>query len=103
MHYRIALPALALAFAALIPHAAHAASLSFDPATTTYGPGDTFIETVRVDNGPDCINAINVEIAYPTDTLRAVDFSRGDSILSLWAVEPKIDTDRGRQKRVKYP
>lgn len=95
MHYRNALPIFALAVAALLPHAASAASLSLEPATTTYGPGDTFIETVRVDNGQDCINAVNVEISYPTDTLRAVDFSRGDSIFSLWAVEPKIDTDRG--------
>lgn len=77
------------------PHAAFAASLSIDPASATWGPGDTFIATVRIDNGQDCINAVNVEMTYPKDTLRAVDFSRGDSIFSLWAVEPRLDTNTG--------
>ena len=80
---------------AVCPSAASAASLSLDPSSGTYGPGDTFIETVRINNDGDCINAANVALSYPKDTLRAVDFSRGDSIFSLWAVEPHIDTDLG--------
>ena len=80
---------------ALFPYVACAASLSLDPSTGTYGPGDTFIETVRINNDGDCVNAANVALTYPKDTLRAVDFSRGDSIFSLWAVEPRIDTDLG--------
>ncbi len=87
--------ALGVLFLTLLPGVASAASLSLDPATGTYGPGDTFIETIRIDNDGDCINAANVALTYPKDTLRAVDFSRGDSILSLWAVEPRIDTAQG--------
>ena len=79
----------------LCPYTALAATLSLDQATSTYGPGDTFIETIRIDNEGDCINAANIALAYPKETLRAVDFSRGDSIFSLWAVEPHIDTDAG--------
>lgn len=77
------------------PQAAFAASLYLDPESGTYGPGDTFIATVRIDNESDCVNAINVGLSYSTDSLRAVDFSRGDSIFSLWAVEPTIDTGKG--------
>lgn len=86
---------LSLGISVLLPHAAYAAELSLDPANGTYGPGDTFIMTVRIDNGDDCINAVNVELTYPKDTLRAVDFSGGDSIFSLWAVEPDLNTDTG--------
>ncbi len=95
MSYKALLFAASLFTFGFLPHAVFAATLSIDPASATWGPGDTFIATVRIDNGKDCINAVNVEITYPKDTLRAVDFSRGDSIFSLWAVEPRIDTNTG--------
>ncbi len=95
MRIRTLLLALGLLAAVFLPRGVFAATLYMDPATTTAGPGDTFITSVRLDNGQDCINAVNIELTYPKDTLRAVDFSRGDSIFSLWAVEPKIDTDTG--------
>ncbi len=79
----------------VFPSAAFAATLTLDSVEKKYGPGDTFIATVRINNDGDCINAANVVLSYPKDTLRAVDFSRGDSIFSLWAVEPHIDTDLG--------
>lgn len=75
---------------------AHAALLYIDPGATSYGVGDTFIANIRVDNEGECINAGLVEIIYPTKSLRAVDFSRGDSIFSLWTDEPAIDTAAGR-------
>lgn len=75
---------------------ASAALLYVDPGVQTYGVGDTFIANVRVDNEGECINAALVEIIYPTKSLRAVDFSRGDSLFSLWTEEPSIDTEAGR-------
>ena len=81
---------------ALAPLSAGAASLSLDPSTGTYGPGDTFIVNVRLDtDSSQCINAAHVLIDYPTATLRAVDFGRGNSIFSLWISDPKLDTDAG--------
>lgn len=81
----------------LLPTAyTHAALLYVDPGAQTYGVGDTFIAHVRVDNEGECVNAASVEIIYPTKSLRAVDFSRGDSLFSLWTEEPVIDTDVGR-------
>ncbi|MEN9412965.1 MAG: hypothetical protein RLZZ342_52 [Candidatus Parcubacteria bacterium] len=77
------------------PGAAHAASLSIETDTGAYGIGDTFIATVRIDNGDACINAAEVQVEYPIGTLRAVDFSRGDSIFSLWIQDPQLDTERG--------
>lgn len=86
---------LATLFIMMIPAASHAAVIYIDPETGTYGPGDTFIASVRLDNDDECINAAEVEIRYPTDRLRAVDFSRGGSIFSLWVQEPKIDLQKG--------
>lgn len=80
---------------AAVPCVASAAMLYVNPTEGTYGLSDTFIADVRLDNQNECVNAIHVELHYPTDTLRAVDFSKGESILSLWIEEPKIDTDRG--------
>lgn len=95
MSFRTLLSLLVSGVCIFLPQAASAASLYLDPAIGTYGPGDTFIETIRLNNEGDCVNAANVALSYPKESLRAVDFSRGDSIFSLWAVEPLIDTDRG--------
>lgn len=73
----------------------YAATLSIDTDNATYGLSDTFIATVRLDNEDECVNAAHVELSYPTDTLRAVDFSRGSSIFTLWVEEPTIDPEKG--------
>ncbi len=78
-----------------IPSNAYAALLYISPTEGTYGVTDTFIADVRIDNQGECINAAHVEVRYPVDMLRAVDFSKGNSILSLWVEEPKIDTSEG--------
>ena len=78
-----------------MPLSVSAATIYLDPNTGTYGPGDTFITEVRLDNEGECINAVHVAVSYPTDRLRAVDFSRGNSILNLWIKDPTIDTGRG--------
>ncbi len=86
---------ISLSFFALSPLTASAASIYLDPPSGAHGAGDTFIETIRINNDGDCVNAANIALSYPKESLRAVDFSRGDSIFSLWAVEPKIDTEVG--------
>jgi hypothetical protein len=91
MYIRMALAALLMA----LPASASAASIYLDPDTGTYGPGDTFIVNVRLNTNGECINAANVALTYPADTLRAVDFSKGGSIFSLWVNEPKLDTQKG--------
>lgn len=79
----------------LLPTHAQAALLYLDSDGAEHGLGDTFIVSVRLDNEDECINAAHVEVVYPKDRLRAVDFSRGGSILNLWVEEPKIDTMQG--------
>lgn len=78
-----------------LPAYADAALMYIDPPEGQYGRGDTFILSVRLEPEEECVNAAHVEVAYPKESLRAVDFSRGDSIFSLWVEEPKIDLERG--------
>lgn len=79
----------------LLPVSASAASLYLDPDSGTYGPGDTFIVSVRLNTDGECINAANVALTYPASNLRATDFSKGGSIFSLWVSEPKLDSQKG--------
>jgi len=92
--YVVSRTALALAFFAL-PVSASAASLYLDPDSGTYGPGDTFVMSVRLNTDGQCINAANVAITYPAESMRAVDFGKGGSIFTLWVNEPKLDIQKG--------
>ena len=74
----------------------HAATLSIDPEGGTFGPGDTFVLTVRLDTGLDeCVNATTIELRYPTDWMKASAVSKGESLLTLWTEEPKVDHENG--------
>lgn len=87
---------LSLAAFLLLPFSANAAAIYLDPVAGEYGPGDTFIVSIRIDNEQECLNAAHVSLSYPVGRLRATDFGRGDSIFSLWAEEPKLDTATGK-------
>jgi hypothetical protein len=78
-----------------VPIVASAASLYLDPDRGMYGPGDTFILNVRLNTDGECVNAADVTLTYPPESMRAVDFGKGGSILSLWVNEPAIDTAKG--------
>ncbi len=81
---------------AILPVYSFAATLYLDPDSGEYHPGDTFIVSVRLDSGGDCVNVVSGEIAYPKDLLRASAFSQGESILTLFTEQPKIDAESGR-------
>lgn len=73
-----------------------AATLTIDPPKGSYGPGDIFVATVRIDPGVDeCVNAASVIVTFPKEWLKASAFSKGESLLSLWADEPVIDNENG--------
>ena len=88
---RLVLAATALLFPGIV----FGASIYVTPDNETYGVGDTFVAEVRLLTD-ECVNAADVEIQYANTQLRAVDFSKGSSILSLWVREPALEHDRGR-------
>ncbi len=81
----------------LFAHTASAATLSLDPISGEYGPGDMFVVTVRLDTPlEECVNAVNVELLYSTDWIKSTAFSKGESLLTLWAEEPVINESEGK-------
>lgn len=80
----------------IVPQTLFAASLSLDPTEGSYGPGDMFMVTIRLDTTVDeCVNVAMVELKYPQDWMRATVVSKGESLLSLWTDEPVIDQEHG--------
>src|SRR3989344_3012215 len=87
---------LALFFAFTVASSAHAATLSIDPPDGHFGPGDTFVATVRLDTIlEECVNAVTVELNYSKDWMKASAISKGESFLTLWPEEPTIDLEHG--------
>ena len=80
-------------FLFLIPESAAAALLYFDPGAASVHRGDTVTLSLRIDTDEgECINTADVVIEYDAG-VRAVDVSRGNSILNLWLEDPAIDEE----------
>ncbi len=81
-----------LLFLVLCVHT-QAALLYFDPGEINLNRGDTVTVGLRIDTDEgECINAVDAVIKYDS-AIRAVDVSRGDSILNIWLEDPKIDEE----------
>ncbi len=71
----------------------HAAFLYFDPPELSVYRGDTVTLRLRIDTDEgECINTVDAIVKYPS-SIRAVDVSRGESILSVWVEAPVIDEE----------
>lgn len=69
------------------------AYLYIAPERSTVFRGDTETLAVRIDTDEgECINVVDATLTYPSN-VRAVDVSRGDSILSVWLEDPVIDQE----------
>ncbi len=83
-----------------------AATLYVEPATAAYGYGDVFAANLKIDlDGPDeCINTVEGVVGFDKDFLEMVDFSAGESILSLWIELPKTEDIKNinHDKRLKF-
>jgi hypothetical protein len=74
-------------------HEAYAALLYFDPGEATLYRGDSVTLGLRLDTDEgECINTVDTVISYG-EGIRAIDVSRGESILNLWVEDPKIDEE----------
>lgn len=84
---------LALAF---MPMSLYAATLSLDPIKGSFGPGDMFVMTVRIETAlNECINASTVDLHFPNTLVKVTAVSKGESLMTLWADEPAIDNEHG--------
>jgi hypothetical protein len=75
----------------VFPFGTRAALLYIDPGEVTVLRGDTVTLSLRLDTDEgECVNTVDAVISYEAG-IRAVDVSRGSSILNLWVEDPKID------------
>lgn len=73
---------------------AEAALLYFDPPEASVHRGDTVTLGLRLDTDEgECVNVVSGVITYDAN-IRAVDVSRGDSILNIWLEPPTIDEEK---------
>jgi len=57
--------------------------------------GETFFADLHIDPQMDCVNVVEATVTYPVGTLEMIDISRGESILTLWPEEPRVDQGAG--------
>lgn len=73
------------------PLTSFGATLYMEPNQAELKRGDSIAVAIRLDTDEDeCVNSVDAVITY-SDNIQPVDTSRGDSILTLWIEEPKID------------
>ena len=79
-----------------IPVGARALVLYLEPAQGEYQLGDTFSVQVMIDTEEECINTVQGEIDFSKDILETVNFTTGNSILTIWLEKPKINQNLGK-------
>lgn len=86
---------LFLASVLLVPGLAQAAEVQLSPSTGTYGSGQTFTATVRVDPEGESINAVEATLTFDTSKLSVVSVAKTGSVFSLWTTEPTFSNSAG--------
>ncbi len=77
---------------------AHAATLSFTPATGSHSKDVTFSVGVYVGSIDKSMNAASATVTFPTDKLQVVSLSKAGTIVDFWAVEPSFSNTAGTVK-----
>lgn len=72
-----------------------AVALRLDATSPDINVRDTFIVTIRINTEGECINAISAQLKFDPSVLKVVDFSTGQSLLSLWTEPPAVDKTNG--------
>ena len=86
---------LILVVFSVLPFMAEAAILYLEPSSASYYQDDIFIVEIRLDTEGEIINAIRVSLDFPSDILGVEDFSKGNSVLTLWPREPVFGQNTG--------
>lgn len=79
-----------------IPAFANGAMLYFKPDKGKFYQDEIFSLQVMIDTEKECINTVKGEIEFNKDMLEVVNFTTGNSILTLWLQYPEIDQNSGK-------
>ena len=89
INFKILLTVFTFSFL-FFPSLSKATNLYLMPQSQTVYQGDSFIVELRINTEDEEINAVEIGLTFPVDLLEVVDFSKGNSILTLWLAKPKI-------------
>lgn len=78
-----------------IANVANAAILYLEPSSGSFHKDDIFLVEVRLDTEGEIINAVRASLEFPPDILKVEDFSKGNSVLTLWPQEPVFGRETG--------
>jgi hypothetical protein len=78
-----------------MPVSAHAATITFNPASGAQTVGKTFTVKVLVDPGTESINASDGTVAFDAALLQVTNVSKDGSAFSLWTADPKFSNTDG--------
>ena len=79
----------------LFPVITFAATLYLEPSEGKYQLGDTFIVEIKLNTEGEYINTMKVNLTFPQEILEVKDFSKGNSVLTLWVEEPNFSNQGG--------
>lgn len=79
----------------LFPVTTFAAILYLEPAEGEYYLEDTFMVEIRLNTEGEYINTTKIDLTFPREILEVKDFSKGNSILTLWLEEPTFSNEAG--------
>jgi hypothetical protein len=74
---------------------AEAATFSITPPEGTYSVGSTFDVTVILDTQGQSINAVQMQMSFPSDKLQLVSPQVGNSIIEIYTTPPRYDNQAG--------
>lgn len=73
-----------------------AAILYFKSNLNEYHFGDVFLVSLYINTQGERINAAQIEITFPSDKLKIIEFLKEESVFSLWPQEPTVLSDKGK-------
>ena len=89
----ICLPLLIFVF--LFSDYCNASVLYLESSDDKYHQEDTFLVEIRIDTENECINAIKTDLLFDSSILEIEDFSKGNSIISIWLKDPDFSNETG--------
>lgn len=94
----LALTLVLFFFIIMFPNSADAegAVLSLSPNITIFYVGSTFDVSIMLDTKGQNINAVQVELNFPTDKLQVVEPASGRSIIRVWSSAPTYSNSEGK-------
>lgn len=92
---KILLPLVLLSVSYFAFSDAHAATLEIVPQSRDIYQNESFIADIVLDTEGANVNAVKLELVFPSDILEVLDISRGGSVISLWIEDPYFSNTEG--------